>query len=323
MPDVIPFEKLSADHLRLILEAGQIGIWELDLVTGEAVRNLRHDAIFGYDEPLKEWTFDRFLGHVLHDQREEVETKQRAAIADRTVWSFDCAIRDAHGEKRWISASGQPLVGEDGSVDKIIGHVIDITETKQREARLKLLTDELNHRVRNMLSVIKSIVRLSSRKAADLPSFAAALEGRVSALARSHQILVGDGSASLTPSAILDAELAVLPDLDARIEVTVKDEVPLTGSIGQGLALIFHELTTNALKYGALSNDCGRISVDIVREEDTLFIEWRERDGPPVRASSAHGFGTILIADAIGSAGKIELRYPPEGVECDIQVNIA
>ena len=323
MPDVQPFEELSADHLRLILEAGQIGIWELDLASGVAIRNRRHDAIFGYDRPLDRWTFEMFIDHILPDQRAEVEAKQRAAIESKSVWSFDCAIRDARGDKRWISASGQPLLNADGDMTKIIGHVIDITETKQREARLRLLTDELNHRVRNMLSVIKSIVRLSSRKADDLPTFAAALEGRVSALARSHQILVGDGSASLTPSAILEAELAVLPDLEGRIEVAVKDEVPLTGAIGQGLALIFHELTTNALKYGALSNDGGHIAVEIRRENDTLLIDWRERGGPPVNMGEADGFGSILITDAIGSAGNIDLRFPPEGVECDIEVKIA
>ncbi|GAB5352595.1 sensor histidine kinase [Qipengyuania sp. 483] len=318
MPDVLPFEKLSADHLRLILEAGQIGIWELDIASGVAVRNRRHDAIFGYDQPLDEWTFDMFIDHVASDQRSEVEAKQRAAIASQSIWSFDCAIRDAHGDKRWISAAGQPLVTDGGKVEKIIGHVIDITETKQREARLRLLTDELNHRVRNMLSVIKSIVRLSSRKADDLPTFANALEGRVSALARSHQLLVGDGSASLTPSAILDAEVAALPNLDQRVEITVKDEVPLTGAIGQGLALIFHELTTNALKYGSLSNEEGRIRVDICREGEMLLIEWREFDGPPVKACEANGFGSTLIADAIGSAGQIDLRFPTTGVECDI-----
>ncbi len=322
MPDVLPFEKLSADHLRLILEAGQIGIWELDIASGVAVRNRRHDAIFGYDQPLDEWTFDMFIDHVASDQRSEVEAKQRAAIASQGIWSFDCAIRDAHGDKRWISAAGQPLVTDGGKVEKIIGHVIDITETKQREARLRLLTDELNHRVRNMLSVIKSIVRLSSRKADDLPTFANALEGRVSALARSHQLLVGDGSASLTPSAILDAEVAALPNLDQRVEITVKDEVPLTGAIGQGLALIFHELTTNALKYGSLSNEEGRIRVDICREGEMLLIEWREFGGPPVNACEANGFGSTLIADAIGSAGQIDLRFPATGVECDIRLKL-
>ena len=66
MPDVLPFEKLSADHLRLILEAGQIGIWELDIASGVAVRNRRHDAIFGYDQPLDEWTFDMFNVAITH-----------------------------------------------------------------------------------------------------------------------------------------------------------------------------------------------------------------------------------------------------------------
>lgn len=322
MPDLEPFTARSPEHLRLVIESGHIGIWELDLATGRAVRNFAHDEIFGYSEPLDEWTYDLFLEHVAPDDRERVDELQKAAIAQQQEWAFDCEIRTADGGRRWIFAAGRPLLGEDGKPARLIGHVIDISEAKQREKRLALLTDELNHRVRNMLSVIKSIVRLSSRKAADIPSFAKALEGRVGALARSHQLLVSDDSAAMGPSEILDAELAAFPDLADRISVEITREHPLSGATGQGLALIFHELLTNALKYGSLSNDDGRVTVQIDQQDGELQIAWRESGGPKVEESNEAGFGSLLIADALGSMGRVNIRFPQTGVECDIVIPV-
>lgn len=320
MPDLKPFEELSADHLRLILQTAHIGIWELDIATGQASRNSHHDTIFGYDTPLEEWTYDKFIEHIVPEQQQRVHELQQAAIKAGDVWSFECAIRTARGDKRWISAAGRPLLADDGTVTKLIGHVIDITDTKRNEDRLTLLTDELNHRVRNMLAVIRSIVRLSSRKAQDIASFAKSLEGRVEALSRSHRLMVSDASESLMPSAILEGEFAAFPNLEERVSVEIIDESLLTGAVGQGLALVFHELTTNALKYGALSEEDGRVAVRIDREGDHMNIQWRETGGPPVRPDADAGFGSKLISDAIGSKGHVELRFADHGVECDISL---
>lgn len=192
MTDLKPFEELRADHLRLILNTAHIGIWELDLESGLAARNRHHDRIFGYGEGLAEWTYDKFIEHIVPEQREAIDRLQKDAIASGAEWAFNCAIIAADGERKWISAAGRPLAGPNGNPEKLIGHVIDISETKEREARLGLITEELNHRVRNMLSVIKSIVRLSSRKAETVNEFATALEGRVASLARSHSLMVAD-----------------------------------------------------------------------------------------------------------------------------------
>lgn len=303
-----------------MIEASHIGIWELDLATGRAVRNLAHDEIFGYSELLDDWSYDLFLEHVADTDRQRVDELQKAAISNGEEWRFDCEIRTATGEKRWISAAGRPLLGEGGKPVRLIGHVIDISQTKQREKRLALLTDELNHRVRNMLSIIKSIARLSSRKAKDIPTFVEALEGRVGALARSHQLLVSDDSTDLSPREILEAELAAFPDLADRISVVTIKEQHLSGATGQGLSLIFHELLTNALKYGALSNSDGLVSVQINQQEDELKIAWRETGGPPVDKGDESGFGSMLIADALGSMGHVDIRFPRTGVECDIVI---
>lgn len=318
LPDLTPFAQSSADHLRLVIETGQIGIWELDLQSGAAIRNARHDQIFGYDEPLDEWTYAKFLDHVVAVDRERVDELQKLAVERKETWEFECRIKRADGEERWISAAGRPLKGPGGEVEKLIGHVMDVTQTKQREARLALITQELNHRVRNILTMISSMVRMSARQATDIRSFAQALEGRVGALARSHELLVTEESASLTPSDILEMELAAFPDLRSRTRIESRDQVELSGQAGQGLALIFHELITNGIKYGAFSNDCGRVEVDIGRLGQGTRIEWKENDGPAVAPPEKTGFGSTLMKRAGGSNGKVRMHFESEGVRCEI-----
>lgn len=322
MPDLKSFEELSADHLRLILETGSIGIWELDLASGQAVRNVRHDMIFGYSERLPVWTYEMFIEHVEPTDRDRVDQLQKRAIAEGRDWNFECAIRTAGGEKRWISAAGRPLKDADGAATKLIGHVIDITSTKERESRLSLLTQELNHRVRNMLAVIKAIIRLASRRANDVPTFAASLEGRVEAIARAHELLINHQGGNLLASHILEQELAAFADAKPRVHIDASGEAELPSPVGQGLALILHELTTNALKYGALSNADGSIAVTIEQNAELLRMEWRETGGPAVEEQPEAGFGSRLIGDALGPIGKVDLRFPESGVECDININL-
>lgn len=320
MPDLRQFEARSADHLRLVLEAGNIGIWELDVATGKAQRNKAHDEIFGYSGDLDEWTYDLFLHHVIESDRERVDDLQKTAIAENHEWSFQCEIKTAKGQRRWISARGRPLMGPDGSVTKLIGHVIDISDTKEREARLTLLTDELNHRVRNMLGVIRSIVRLSARKAKDIPSFATALEGRVEALARSHDMLVSDAADTMMVSDVLRSELAALPDVDDRVSFESSRDFMLGPSTAQGLALVFHELITNALKHGALSNDRGTVTVRLDEDEGRPRLLWEEHGGPEVCAAHNDGFGSTLIANALGPKGRVDIQFAPEGVTCELRL---
>lgn len=322
MPDLRAFDSRSAEHLRLVIETSKIGIWELDLATGHAVRNLTHDMIFGYTEPLPEWTYDTFLEHIDEADRARVDKLQKAAIENGTEWGFECRIKTADGRNRWISAAGRPLDKDGENAGKLIGHVIDITDTKRNEARLQLITEELNHRVRNILSMIKSMIKLSARHASDIPSFSRSLEGRVGALARSHSLLVGDEVAAMKPSVILETELSAFEELEDRVRINVSDEPQLSASGSQGLALVFHELITNAIKYGALSNDAGHVEVRIDRNEQSVTIVWTERNGPPVKPSKDKGFGSVLIERAIASHGSVELDFPSDGLVCRIELEV-
>lgn len=320
MSDLRPFESRSADHLRLVLEIGQIGIWELDLASGLAVRNRVHDAIFGYDEPLAEWSYDQFLLHVVEEDRLRVDRLQKTAIDENREWSFDCQIRTGKGEIRWIKASGRSLRDENGKPASLIGHVIDITGEKDSEARLQLVTDELKHRVRNMLGIVTSMIRLTATTAENPQDFARALEGRVSALARTQDLILGTASSFMLPSAIVEAELSAFRATEGQAEIAVRGEAQLSAEASKGLALVTHELLTNAMKYGALSTKTGRLDVTIDLHEGEITIIWLERGGPAPQHQRRPGFGSMLISEALSGYGKVEQVFSPEGLECRIRI---
>lgn len=320
MADLKPFLESSLDHLRLFVDSGHIGIWELDLPSGNAWRNRHHDQIFGYDTYQEEWTYQRFLDHVVEDDRQRVNALQMDAINEKREWVFQCRIVRTDGSTRWISASGRPLLDEAGTVRKLIGHVIDITDIKENEGRLALVADELHHRVRNMFAMISSIIGLSSRSAADIETFSKALLGRVGALARTHEMLVGEAEGSFSATQILEAELAAFPELEGRTDIR-SDHVTAFGKrTTQGLALVLHELITNAIKYGAFSTEAGRVKVEISQFDGAVVLRWSETGGPPVAALPQGGFGSRLMSSALGRLGQVSVSYLPEGVVCTIRI---
>ncbi|NVD44901.1 sensor histidine kinase [Qipengyuania atrilutea] len=317
MSDILPFEEHSSEHLRLAVTAGLIGIWELDLGTGQAARSSQHDQIFGYETPVENWSYADFLNHVVDADRTRVDETQQRAVELRQDWVFECRIVRSDGKERWISAAGRPILGSQGTVERLIGHVVDITDSKRDEERLSLITQELNHRVRNMLAMIRSMIRLSASNANDLKAFARGLEGRVDALARTQDLLVSEPSLVLTPGEILRRELAAFEGLEERVTMTGADAAEIDASLAQGLALVFHELITNAQKYGALSNKDGTVTFAVTPDSD-LTLVWKEHGGPAPREDVPSGFGAKLIRGAIGARARVEPSITPEGYECRI-----
>lgn len=320
MTDLQPFEVRSAEHLRLVLENSQIGIWELDLESGVAVRNRTHDQIFGYDRLLGEWNYDLFLSHVVDKDRDRVDSLQKTAIKENRDWIFECQIVTAKGERRWIKASGRPLLNDKGQAHRLIGHVLDITDAKTNEAMLHLVTDELRHRVRNILGIVRSMITLTANRTDSSSELARSLEGRIGALARSQDLIMGTTSRAMMPSAILEAEFEAFQSFEGQTSIVVGREVKLCATASKGLALVTHELLTNATKYGALSVANGRIAVTVDAQDDVTIITWLERGGPPPKDERAAGFGSMLIAQALAGDGHVERTFAPEGLECRITI---
>jgi two-component sensor histidine kinase len=179
---------------------------------------------------------------------------------------------------------------------------------------------EVDHRAKNVLAVVQSVLRLTRR---DRPeSYMAAVEARVAALARAHTLLAEKGWVGADLRLLAERELAGCPPGTVRMEGP-----PLAIAAGavQPLAMVLHELATNAVKHGAASVPGGRITLAWRLEDGQVRLDWAERGGPPVRAPAGRGFGTRMLEAVLRGqlGGTLDLSWQPEGLECHIALPTA
>ncbi|MCH5376611.1 MAG: sensor histidine kinase, partial [Planctomycetes bacterium] len=187
------------------------------------------------------------------------------------------------------------------------------------------LTRELNHRVKNTLANVLSIIALTRRRAETLDDFAEGLDGRIRALSATHDLLTQSDWGTTPIGAVIDAELSpYLQDGENRIEM-LGPEIQLAPNDALSLGLAIHELATNAAKYGALSSPGGTVKVSWHKiSADRVRLEWSEHDGPLVEADPSRGFGTDLIEKIVAHelGNPVELTFRPEGVRCAMTIPV-
>jgi light-regulated signal transduction histidine kinase (bacteriophytochrome)/CheY-like chemotaxis protein len=191
------------------------------------------------------------------------------------------------------------------------------SERKRASEKQELLIAELNHRVRNILGLVRSLISQTSREAVSASDFAAQLESRVQSLARAHDQITRQNWSAASLKGLLSTEAeAYLLDKADRIEVDGAD-IFLVPAAYSSLALVLHEMMTNSAKYGALSDSRGTVGVQITRGADgSVQIDWQERNGPPVKVPERRGFGSTIIERSIPFelGGTTEVDYRPTGV---------
>jgi two-component sensor histidine kinase len=187
------------------------------------------------------------------------------------------------------------------------------------------LTRELNHRVKNTLANVLSIVSLTRRRATDIDQFAEALDGRIRALSATHDLLTQSEWGATPIRAVIEAELApYVRNRDEALELA-GPHVELAPNDALSLGLAIHELATNAAKYGALSVSNGHVRATWVLEQDTLAsVRWVESGGPAVAPERQRGFGTELIEKIVAHELRhpVDLQFDPEGVRCTLMVPV-
>ena len=222
------------------------------------------------------------------------------------------------GSTRTVLVSSAPLRSAGETVGGCIIAMDDITEQKAVERKQRLLMSELTHRVKNTLTLVLSIANRTASGSHNLGEFRTAFGRRLEALAATHNLLAEDFSTGLTLEEIAVAELTpyVAPGSDRlRLEEL---GYRLTSDVAVTFGLIIHELVTNAVKYGALSNDRGCVSLTAKTQANAVEIVWQEADGPPVLQPERQGFGQTLILRGLGQTGPLAttLEYKREGVIC-------
>ncbi|MBR0991446.1 GAF domain-containing protein [Bradyrhizobium japonicum] len=214
------------------------------------------------------------------------------------------------------------------TVLEVVLHRIDQSLREQAKARAHqdLLMNELDHRVKNTIATVQSLVRLSSRSAETLAEFTLSIERRLQSMAKAHSLLSASRWESASLRSIVDDEIAAQRShLEGNVRVE-GDDYSLEPRTALSFALVLHELITNAIKYGGLSVEMGKVAVswnEVVSEGQTwLVVQWIESDGPPVKPTSRRGFGRTLLERVFAAdvSGKVALAMDPAGVRCVIHI---
>jgi two-component sensor histidine kinase len=199
-----------------------------------------------------------------------------------------------------------------------------VLERKRTEEHQSLLVNELNHRVKNTLAIVQSIANQTFRRGSDPETAKRVFESRLTALAAAHDLLTAENWESASLEEVIRETGVGCGAEESRVHFE-GPAVRLPPKAAVSLSMALHELCTNALKYGALSNDTGRISVSwqVLGEKEALQLRlvWKEEGGPAVTAPTHRGFGSTMIERALASelSGKVQIHFLPEGVQCVIE----
>lgn len=234
------------------------------------------------------------------------------------------------GSEFWAGVFISPVRNGNGDVIQHFASFVDLTMHKEEQAHSRLLIDELNHRVKNTLATVQSIVWQAARANSTPQAMREAVETRLFALSRSHDLLnrktwQNAGLLDIVQDAL---EPFVVTGGRASRIVIVGDNIPFPAKSILALGIAFNELATNAIKYGAFSNDTGSIHiswvVDASQEAPRLGLLWQEVGGPTVIPASHKGFGSMVIERTLGDelSGDVHLDYPPEGAVCTMNIPI-
>jgi len=255
---------------------------------------------------LENPTFEDDLRHVIRAQ-ESLE-RDVAAAGER---SYIMRVLPCHNM-------------EDGS-GGIVLTFTDYTERKKEEERQKLLLAEISHRVKNTLAIVQSIAAQTMRRSDSLEIFYQRFSQRLEALGRAHELLSTGEWHSARFREVVSETLKFYETAPGRIGIE-GDDFELKPSAALALTLLIHELTTNAVKHGALSSRSGHVSIEwtLTRTEQgrALRFTWRETGGPGVTQPTEHGFGLTLIERSVGHelGGVVRLDFAPEGLSCEFLV---
>jgi PAS domain S-box-containing protein len=318
----------SEERLRLANEAASIGTFSIDLPAGQASYSSEVSAMLGVPG-VATASVEMALTRVHRDDQPRVRTLygQLIASSDGGQVKMDFRFVRPGGEVRWMTWIGRAKFHEGQGAQtpyRIVGACLDITERKVQEEHISLLMREVNHRSKNMLSLVQAIARQTHAASPD--DFLDRFEKRVQALAANQDLLVKNTWKGVDLNELVRSQLAHFEDL---IGSRIKLQGPalfVTSFAAQALGMALHELATNAGKYGALAESDGRVAIEWELQEKNMgaqifAMRWREQGGRPVAPPSKQGFGSTVIREMaeLSLDAKVELAFPASGLIWQLQ----
>ncbi|WP_230532160.1 HWE histidine kinase domain-containing protein [Microvirga roseola] len=316
----------SEERLQLALEASiAVGAWDWDIQSDQIYSDERFAYLFGLDpvQTAAGMPLSRFVGGIHPEDRQRAVLAIDHAIATGEVYAAEYRTIDLKGHIHWVLARGR-CYHVAGQPVRFPGIIVDVTDRKKAEEHRELLINELNHRVKNTLATVQSIASQTLRNADAMADARAALEARLFALSRAHDVLTRENWEGAGLRDIVTEALApYCHDRENRLHVNGPD-LRLSPRMALAIAMALQELATNAVKYGALSNTSGevRIAWSTVQEGNMqrLHLTWIESGGPPVEPPRRRGFGTRLIERSLAHdlGGQVGIAFEPMGVTCTV-----
>jgi two-component sensor histidine kinase/DNA-binding response OmpR family regulator len=317
---------LSADRLRqseqgrgLALVAGNMGSWDYDLSSGACFWDEGQSRILGVDHASFIPSFDNVRQGIHPDDLGKLRTAFDGLRPDNATCDVEFRIVRPTGEVRWCTAAAAAAFDASGVLARLSGVTTDITDRKEAENRQQLLAREVDHRAKNTLAVVQAIVRMAKRD--DVEDYVKAVEGRIGALAQTHELLSQSKWEGADILRLILDELEPYRGAGQPRATAIGPSLVLAPEQAQLVAMAIHELATNAAKYGSLSVETGRVDVSWSVFEGVLSLVWSETGGPKVAAPTRPGFGTKIIS-SLGEShrGRTEFDWRPAGLKFTLEL---
>jgi PAS domain S-box-containing protein len=258
------------------------------------------------------------------DDQERAWTAWRHSLETGEPYEIEYRLRDAKGEYRWTLGRALPIRGADGTITRWFGTCTDVHDQKMLQAQREVIAQELSHRIKNIFAVIGGLITFSTRHHPEMKIAATDLRDRIFALGRAHDFVRPHSDGSRPGKAQNSLHCMVEELLGAyRERITIAgDDLEIDDRSATPLALLFHELATNAAKYGALSATDGSVVIQSSEGGQVARLRWEERGGPAITQPQNEGFGSKLIELSIvrQMGGRIERQWAKDGLIVQLDV---
>jgi PAS domain S-box-containing protein len=312
----------SEERRSLALSAGNMGSWDWNIADESCLWDEALCRIFGVP-PGFEVTPDNIVALFHPEDWRRLVAAWSESNPQQTSWRTDFRILRPDGEMRWCTGTATAVYDAEGRPTRLSGVAADITDRKRIEEHQTLLAREVDHRAKNSLAVVQSIVRLT--RADTIREYQLRVEGRIQALSKVHSLLAHSRWEGADVHTLVQEELTPYQMPGAEHITVSGPRVLVTPPVAQTLALALHELATNAAKYGALSMGGGRVQLNWQVTAGGIVLTWREFGGPPATAPQRMGLGLQTIVSGAQSqvGGQANFDWRADGLVCTVTLPCA
>lgn len=279
--------------------------------------------------PIGSTDGEGWAGMFHEEDQPEAWRRWSHSLATGDPYEVEYRLRHRSGEYRWMIGRALPILNDDGEIQRWIGTCTDIEDQKRAALQNEILSHELSHRIKNIFAIVSGLISLTARANEAFGQTAKDLLARIAALGRAHEFVRphSEKSRPETEDVNLSNLLATIFESypafqEGRIAIGGPD-IEVASKAATPVALVFHELATNAMKYGALANPVGRIAIELVEDGESVTLTWTESGATmPAHAEFLPGFGSRLLDLSINQqlGGSYEREWTPEGLRLTMTV---